>query len=57
MVTYDECLARNLKVMDATAISLCRENRMPITVFDLNQPGNIVRVAKGEPVGTRIVPA
>lgn len=56
-VTYDECLSENLKVMDATAISLCRENKMPITVFDLNQPGNIVRVAQGASVGTRILPA
>ncbi len=53
-LTYDEVLARNLRVMDATAISLCRENRMPIVVFDLKAPGNIVRVARGETIGTRI---
>ena len=53
-LTYDECLARHLKVMDATSVSLCRENSMPIVVFNLNEPGNIVRVARGESVGTRI---
>lgn len=51
-VTYDEALQRNLKVMDATAISLCRENRMPIRVFGMTEPGNILRAARGEPVGT-----
>ena len=53
-LSYDECLARNLRVMDATAISLCRENHMPIVVFKLHEPGNIVRVVMGNGVGTRI---
>lgn len=53
-LTYAEVLARDLRVMDGTAISLCRENRMPIVVFDLKTPGNIVRVARGEGIGTRI---
>jgi len=53
-LTYDECLAKNLRVMDATAISLCRENEMPIIVFKLNTEGNILRVARGEAVGTTI---
>lgn len=53
-LTYDDVLTRNLRVMDATAISLCRENKMPIVVFNLNEPGNIPRVASGEQVGTRI---
>jgi uridylate kinase len=53
-LTYNECLARDLRVMDATAISLCRENRMPIVVFKLHEAGNIVRVARGQGVGTRI---
>ena len=53
-LTYDDCLAKNLRVMDATAISLCRENEMPIIVFKLSTPGNILRVAQGEPVGTTI---
>ncbi|MCK6575581.1 UMP kinase [Myxococcota bacterium] len=53
-ITYNEVLARELKVMDATAVSLCREHKMPITVFDLYRPGNIARVVRGEDVGTRI---
>jgi uridylate kinase len=53
-VSYSECLARDLRVMDATAISLCRENKMPIVVFKLSEPGNILRVVRGEEVGTRI---
>ncbi len=54
VLTYSEVLARDLRVMDATAISLCRENQMPIVVFDLKDAGNIVRVARGETIGTRI---
>jgi len=53
-VTYDQCLAQDLRVMDATAISLCRENKMPIIVFKLTEPGNVIRVARGEDIGTRI---
>ncbi|MEE2757571.1 MAG: UMP kinase [Myxococcota bacterium] len=53
-VTYSECLAEDLRVMDATAISLCRENKMPIVVFELGTPGNIVRVAQRHSVGTTI---
>jgi uridylate kinase len=54
VVTYDECLARNLRAMDATAISLCREHGLPILVFSLEEPGNIVRAARGEPIGSRV---
>ena len=54
-VTYDECLAKNLRAMDATALSLCRENSMPIILFSLKTEGNILRVVCGEHVGTRIV--
>ena len=49
-----EALARNLRVMDATAISLCRENRLLVMVFDLSRPGNILRVLRGEPIGTMV---
>lgn len=52
--TYQECLTRNLRVMDATAIALCRENRLPIAVFNLFHKGNIRRVVRGERVGTLI---
>ncbi len=53
-ISYNEMLARELKVMDATAVSLCREHKMPILVFDLYRPGNIARAIRGEDVGTRI---
>ncbi len=53
-LSYRDVLTRDLKVMDATAISLCRENRMPILVFDMTVHGNIVKAAKGEAIGTWI---
>ena len=53
-LTYADVLNGRLKVLDATAVSLCMENDLPIVVFDLNQPDNIRRVALGEAVGTRI---
>ena len=53
-LTYGEVLRDRLKVLDATAVSLCMENDLPIVVFDLNQPDNITRVARGESVGTLI---
>ncbi len=51
-ITYREVLERNLKVMDATAISLCMDNKLPIVVFNIRQDGNIRRVIHGEPIGT-----
>jgi uridylate kinase len=51
-LTYIEALQRNLKVMDATAISLCMDNDLPIVVFDLTRKGNVKRVVLGETVGT-----
>src|SRR5437773_2984886 len=53
-LTYIEVLQQNLKIMDSTAISLCMDNRLPILVFSLLEPGNIKRVALGEPVGTLV---
>lgn len=53
-VSYDEVLTRNLAVMDATAIAMCRDNKMPIVVFNLTTRGNIMRMSMGETVGTRI---
>jgi uridylate kinase len=53
-LTYSQVLAQRLRVLDATAVSLCMENDTPIVVFDLNKPENITRVAVGEPVGTMI---
>jgi uridylate kinase len=53
-VGYDEVLARNLKVMDASAVAMCRDNQLPIVVFNLTTRGNIMRMSTGEPVGTLI---
>ncbi|MBI4798900.1 MAG: UMP kinase [Desulfarculus sp.] len=53
-LTYDEVLTRHLKFMDATAISLAGENRLPVIVFDLLKPGNILRALRGEAVGSRV---
>ena len=53
-LTYSQVLAQRLRVLDATAVSLCMENDTPIIVFDLNEPQNITRVAAGEAVGTLI---
>jgi uridylate kinase len=54
-ITYQQVLERQLKVMDASAISLCMDNNLPIVVFNMRQAGNITRVVKGEPgVGTRV---
>jgi uridylate kinase len=54
-ITYQEVLERQLKVMDASAISLCMDNNLPIVVFNMRTPGNIMRVVRGdEAVGTRV---
>ena len=53
-LSYDEVLARDLKVADATAISLCRDNAMPILVFDLLVEGNIAQAVRGERIGTLV---
>ncbi|MCL2471824.1 MAG: UMP kinase [Propionibacteriaceae bacterium] len=53
-LTYDEFLTRNLKVADATAISMAREHHMPMVFFNLDVPGNIVRAVSGEHIGTRV---
>lgn len=53
-ISYEECITRELKVMDSTAFSLCRDNKKPIIVFDMHEPGNITRALLGEPIGTVI---
>ena len=55
-ITYDEVLARNLRVMDITATALCKENGLPILVFDMDTPGNLLKVIEGQNIGTRIHP-
>jgi uridylate kinase len=53
-LTYSMVLAQNLRVMDATAISLCKEHGLPILVFNLNRPGSIMRAVCNEPIGTMV---
>jgi uridylate kinase len=53
-VSYTEVLSKALGVMDASAVAMCRDNDMPIMVFDLKVHGNIMRMAMGEPIGTMI---
>jgi uridylate kinase len=53
-ITYGDVLAKNLGVMDASAVAMCRDNKLPIRVFKLTERGNIMRMSMGEPVGTLI---
>ncbi|MEA4974434.1 MAG: UMP kinase [Paludibacter sp.] len=53
-ITYDEIYNRNLKVMDLTATTMCKENNMPIYVFDMDTPGNLKKVMLGEKIGTLV---
>ncbi|NRA08207.1 MAG: UMP kinase [Myxococcales bacterium] len=53
-VSFDEALQKNLRVMDQTAIAMCRENNLPMVVFDMGVPGNLLRVAAGKALGTRV---
>ena len=53
-ITYDEIYARNLRIMDLTATTLCRENSLPIIVFDMDTPGNLAKVVSGENIGTLV---
>ncbi|MCF0219276.1 MAG: UMP kinase [Muribaculaceae bacterium] len=55
-ISYTEILSRNLRIMDLTAITLCRENNMPVVVFDMDTPGNLIRLIGGENVGTKVIP-
>lgn len=52
VISYNQALADRLGVMDATAIALCRDQKLPVRVFDMNQPGNLMRILQGEPAGT-----
>ncbi|MBI4701361.1 MAG: UMP kinase [Deltaproteobacteria bacterium] len=53
-LSYDRFLADRLGVMDQTAVALCRDHRLPVRVFRLGEPGNILRICRGEPVGTLV---
>ena len=51
-LTFEKALAENFRVMDQTAFAMCRENNMPIVVFDMNKRGNLLKLVKGEKIGT-----
>ena len=51
---YQDVIEQSLGVMDLTAVTLCRENRLPVYVFNMGVPGNMRRVIQGEPIGTRV---
>ena len=55
-ISYTEMLRLNLRVMDTAAVSLCRDNNMPMMVFSMKESGNIVRVVQGEPLGSLVTP-
>ncbi len=53
-LTYDEVIERKLAVMDTAAIALCRDDRMPMRIYDMTVPGNLMRIMHGEPIGTLV---
>jgi uridylate kinase len=53
-ISFQDCITKNLKVMDMTAFTLCMENKLPIIVFDMNQAGNLLKIVQGESVGTLV---
>lgn len=53
-ISFDEVLTKGLKVMDTTAFTLSQENKLPIIVFDMNKPGNLLKVVTGENIGTKV---
>lgn len=55
-ITYDEVISRGLKVMDITATAMCKDNNLPIYVFNMDVPGNLKKVVRGEPIGTFVHP-
>ncbi|RMG29211.1 MAG: UMP kinase [Gammaproteobacteria bacterium] len=55
-LSFDEAIARRLRVMDLAALELCREHRLPLQVFDIHTPGNLARAVRGESPGTLVVP-
>jgi uridylate kinase len=53
-ISFEEVIERRLKVMDSTAFTMCRENNMPVVVFNMNKPGNLMKIARGMEIGTLI---
>jgi uridylate kinase len=54
-VSFGEVISLRLKIMDSTAFTMCRENNMPLIVFDMNKPGNLIKIIEGEPIGTMVM--
>jgi len=53
-ISFEEVLSKGLNVMDTTAFTLSKENKLPIIVFDMNKPGNLLKVCNGETIGTTV---
>ena len=53
-ISFSDVIGKNLKVMDSTAFTLSQENNLPIVVFNMNKPGNLLKVIKGDKIGTLI---
>ena len=53
-ISFDDVYKKNLNIMDMTAFTLCKENNLPIIVFDMNKPGNLIKIIEGEKIGTLI---
>ena len=53
-ISFEEVLSKGLKVMDTTAFTLSQENELPIIVFDMNTPGNLIKLIKGAAIGTKV---
>mgnify|MGYP006064798831 FL=1 len=53
-LSFNEAYEKNLNIMDMTAFTLCKENNLPIIVFDMNKPGNLIKLVEGEKIGTLI---
>jgi uridylate kinase len=51
---YDDVIERKLAVMDTAAIALCRDHQMPLRIYDMTVPGNLMRIMQGEPIGTMV---
>ncbi|MHB8569557.1 MAG: UMP kinase [Metallibacterium sp.] len=56
-LSYDEVIERKLAVMDTAAFALCRDHDLPIRIYDMGRPGNLMRIVRGEPIGTLVQPA
>jgi uridylate kinase len=54
-ISFNEVISKNLNVMDMTAFTICQENNMPIIVFDINDPSNLIKLVQGEPIGTKVI--